>query len=43
MKKFFVDAEVELTLLSALDDILTASVGGDAGDIPDEEYEEDGI
>lgn len=34
MKKFFSEAEVELTLISALEDILTASVGdADGGNL----------
>lgn len=36
MKKLFSEAEVELTLISALEDILTASGDrGDLGSVPD--------
>ena len=36
MKKLFSEAEVELTLISAFDDILSGSVDtGDLGSIPD--------
>lgn len=35
MKKLFSEAEVELTLISALEDILTAS-GSDLGEVPED-------
>ena len=42
MKKLFVEAEVEIISISALDDLMNmASANGDAGDI-DGDYEQDG-
>ncbi len=35
MKKPFSEAEVELTLISALEDVLSASAVGDGGDLDD--------
>lgn len=40
MKKLFSEAEVELTLLSALEDILTMSGDGDGLGDPDGDWDE---
>ena len=42
MKKLFSEAEVEVTLLSALEDVLSASADGDGGNLDDVQSDWDG-